>query len=119
MIINGVPPSTNMSYKITCKSGYAKMYLTDKAQAFKGQVQHFAKQAGYAPTTDPIRVDITMTCKNKHRRDLDGICKLILDSMNKVAYKDDSQIIELHAYKKFGKVAQTEIKVYRLVDEKA
>lgn len=37
------------------------------------------------------------------RSDIDNICKIILDALNKIAYKDDSQVVELEARKEYGK----------------
>ncbi len=34
--------------------------------------------------------------------DADNIAKIILDSLNGLAYKDDNQVIELTVYKKYG-----------------
>lgn len=38
------------------------------------------------------------------RPDIDNIIKIIFDSLNGVAYDDDSQIVELIATKKYGEV---------------
>jgi Holliday junction resolvase len=35
--------------------------------------------------------------------DTDNIAKIILDSLNGIAYKDDSQVVELNIYKKYTK----------------
>ena len=34
--------------------------------------------------------------------DTDNIAKIVLDSLNGIAYKDDSQIVELHVFKKYS-----------------
>ena len=39
--------------------------------------------------------------------DIDNVCKAVLDALNGVAYKDDSQVVELHVIKR-GKVAHGE-----------
>lgn len=36
------------------------------------------------------------------KSDIDNIVKIILDSLNGVAYKDDAQVIELEAKKRYG-----------------
>ena len=35
------------------------------------------------------------------KKDIDNICKIVLDSLNGIAYKDDSQVVELVAYKRY------------------
>ena len=39
---------------------------------------------------------------NTSKPDVDNIGKIIMDSLNGVAYKDDKQVVELHVYKHFG-----------------
>lgn len=34
--------------------------------------------------------------------DWDNVCKLVGDALNKVAYKDDVQVVEAHVYKSFA-----------------
>ena len=34
--------------------------------------------------------------------DIDNICKIIFDALNGIAYKDDTQIVQLHATKFYG-----------------
>jgi Holliday junction resolvase RusA-like endonuclease len=34
--------------------------------------------------------------------DIDNVCKIIFDALNGIAYKDDTQIIQLHATKFYG-----------------
>lgn len=41
-----------------------------------------------------------------HKPDLDNIAKIILDSLNGIAYKDDSQVTILHVNKEYGEQAK-------------
>lgn len=36
------------------------------------------------------------------KKDVDNISKIILDGLNKLAYKDDSQVVELYIKKEYG-----------------
>jgi len=47
-------------------------------------------------------------------KDLDNLCKYILDVMNEIVYKDDRLICKLDAQKIFSSVHRTEIKIYAL-----
>jgi len=51
--------------------------------------------------------------------DLDNICKSILDALNRLAYRDDSQIIELWASRRWCSAGadRTEVTVWRWKDE--
>lgn len=46
-----------------------------------------------------LQVGLDLPCA-KHK-DLDNIAKIVLDSLNGVAYNDDKQIVELEVYKKY------------------
>lgn len=41
-----------------------------------------------------------------HKPDCDNLAKIILDSLNGIAYKDDSQVTILHINKEYGKQAK-------------
>lgn len=43
--------------------------------------------------------------------DCDNIAKIILDALNKVAYKDDNQVVEMTVYKKYGEVAKVVVEL--------
>ena len=36
------------------------------------------------------------------RKDLDNLCKSVMDGMNKIVYEDDGQIVDLHSTKVYG-----------------
>lgn len=46
-----------------------------------------------------------------HKPDLDNIAKIILDSLNGIAYKDDSQVTILHLNKEYGEQAKVIIEL--------
>lgn len=46
-----------------------------------------------------------------HKPDLDNIAKIVLDSLNGIAYKDDSQITELKVIKEYGEQAKIIVKL--------
>ncbi len=50
--------------------------------------------------------------------DLDNVAKIILDSLNSIAYKDDSQIVELEINKYYAESARVEILLSGCRDEK-
>ena len=49
--------------------------------------------------------------KPSKKPDIDNICKCVLDALNKIAYVDDIQVIELNVSKKYGEVGKLEIEV--------
>lgn len=50
------------------------------------------------PSTSDFMVGMEFHVKGKRRWDLDNLMKLVLDAGNKIVWKDDSQVIELHGY---------------------
>jgi len=50
------------------------------------------------------------------RPDLDNYGKLLLDALNKYAWQDDSQIIDLHLRKRFGTPPHIEIKITEVLE---
>ena len=55
--------------------------------------------------------------KTFQRRDVDNMTKLILDALNKVVWMDDSQVVEIHAWKsKDENNPRTELVIYKIKD---
>ena len=63
------------------------------------------------PASAPKRV--TMPAK---KPDLDNYGKLLLDALNKYAWQDDSQIVDLHLRKRFGTPPHIEIKITEVLE---
>jgi Holliday junction resolvase RusA-like endonuclease len=72
------------------------------------------------PVTVMVGVAVEFFCATKRRTDGDNLLKLVTDSMNKIVYADDSQIVEWFArvHRGVGTVgARTEILVWQVADE--
>lgn len=52
------------------------------------------------PFQCPVRLEAEFWMSHKGRPDLDNLLKLVLDSLNGVAYVDDAQVVESHASKR-------------------
>jgi len=50
-------------------------------------------------------------------KDTDNVCKAILDALNDIAYDDDRQIVELHAYKLYSDMPRAEVELEELMDD--
>ena len=44
--------------------------------------------------------------------DCDNIAKIILDSLNKIAYHDDSQVVDLHVNKRYAEMPYVYVELY-------
>lgn len=52
------------------------------------------------------------------RPDSTNICKSVEDSLNKIAYPDDAQIVETHIYRLFGEPPRIEVSIWEIRNEK-
>jgi len=63
----------------------------------------------------PRALTVTFYSGDHRRRDLDNLVKLVKDALNGVAWKDDSQVDQLHASRIHGDPnPRTEIAVHRM-----
>lgn len=54
--------------------------------------------------------------KPTKKPDCDNVLKIVCDSLNQIAYKDDAQIVESHVYKKFAEIPRVEVEIYDISD---
>ncbi len=75
-----------------------------------------AAARGWAPdASSEFVVDMRFWNKTRHRRDIDNLCKLVLDALNGVCWADDSQVTEISAIKDLAPdFPLTTVKIYRL-----
>lgn len=81
--------------------GRGRGYTTEATRAAEARVaSSFTDNMGIrhtieSPVTGPLRVRLRFFRDSMHRVDIDNLEKLVLDSLNKLAWKDDSQIVSL------------------------
>lgn len=49
--------------------------------------------------------------------DVDNIAKIVLDALNGIAYRDDSEVVELHVYKQYAEKNDVKVEVVGLDPE--
>jgi Holliday junction resolvase RusA-like endonuclease len=59
-------------------------------------------------------MEIFIQIGDKRKRDIDGGIKFIMDALTGVVYNDDSQMLEVHLFKSWGKQHETTISLYTL-----
>ncbi|MCW2898779.1 MAG: RusA family crossover junction endodeoxyribonuclease, partial [Streptosporangiaceae bacterium] len=77
-----------------------------------------ATAPGHKPNSEhTYGVTALFVSGTRHRRDVDNMLKLILDGLNKVAWADDDQVVEVSGRKTYEPLsrdhARTEVVVYR------
>lgn len=88
------PPSANRYWR----NFNGRMVISDEARAYKDEVMYTC----LGQSVEMLEGDISLTIKIYRPRksgDLDNRIKCLQDALNGVAYRDDSQIVELHAYR--------------------
>ena len=91
-----LPVSVNSLYK---RTKYGGLYLNPKVVAFKALAIIELEKLNISNITDKnVKVEIEFVVHKKNI-DIDNLCKVVLDSLNKRVYKDDSQVFELNVKK--------------------
>ena len=111
---------------------FVQTYTPAKTKSYEDEIKMFAKAAMGAtePLETPVEVFLyirntvpasyskkrTEAClsgqeKPINKTDIDNIAKAFLDGMNGIVYKDDRQVVELHAKKTYAEIAAVEVLV--------
>jgi len=91
-----VPPSANRYWRTTVIKGRAMTFVSKEAQQYKKIVAEITSM----PT--PLFSEISIAVKffrAQRSGDLDNRLKCLFDAMQKIVYVNDSQIVEIHAYR--------------------
>lgn len=99
MLILPFPPSANRYWR----HAQGRTYKSDDARAYQAAVGWQCQALRLSPEVGPITVTMRLYRPAK-RGDIDNSIKVLLDALNGYAYEDDSQIVELHAYRYDDKV---------------
>lgn len=123
--IDGVPISLKRP-----RFGVGKVYDSQKKEKFGVQIQLKTQHEYISPFEGPLQLDVTFfmpmpqRLHRKHfarnfpphfsRPDLDNLLKWLLDNLNAVIIKDDSQICIINARKVYSELSRTEFSLTRL-----
>lgn len=109
---------------------FVQTYTPANTAEYERLVKLRFQNAGGAITDKPVKIEI-VACfappksarkKDKiemlanrilptKKPDCDNIAKIVLDALNKIAYKDDSQVIELSVKKLYSEVAKVSVHI--------
>ena len=79
-------------------------YTPATTTRFEHLVAAAARAAGVREATDqPLRLEITFYRETRHRCDIDNLGKSILDGLNRIAWRDDNQVVDLILHKRICK----------------
>ena len=122
-------PKGKARHRIT-KSGIA--YIPKQTTSYENWVKQCYLD-NYEQTDSKAEISVHITCffappksisKKKRQQmlsnkinvtkkpDCDNIAKIILDSLNKIAYHDDSQVVNLHVNKRYAELPYVHVEIY-------
>lgn len=93
------PPSVNHLYKTFCRRGSVRRVMTEKGKIFKKALATLAVANKFKLIETDCTLEYNLYAKKKGRTDLDNTLKAIQDALEGIAYKNDSQIVEIIAKK--------------------
>lgn len=88
------PPAANRYWR----SVAGRVLVSREAREYKHAAALMALAAGVRPLDGEVAVSLHIYRPRKSG-DLDGRIKVTLDALNGIAWRDDSQVAELHAYR--------------------
>lgn len=88
------PPSSNRYWR----SFRGRVVRSDEASDFKRVVGRACAVARLRPLTGPVSVVLKLY-RPRRAGDLDNRIKVLLDALQGFVFENDSQVVELHAYR--------------------
>jgi crossover junction endodeoxyribonuclease RusA len=96
--VNGIPRP-----KQSFKMGNGHGYTPARVKAWQDAVGWAAKETmrvfKLKPYSCDVLVELDFLLPDRRKRDLDNLSKAVLDSMNKIVWKDDNQVVDLRIQK--------------------
>lgn len=122
-------PQSKQRPRFARMGNFVRSYTPDETVQYETLVRLSYQQAGHGKLSGAIRAIIKAyfsipksVSKKRHglmaenkilpitvSKDSDNICKIVLDSLNKIAYDDDRQVVEIHVYKLYSENPRVEI----------
>ena len=110
-------PDNTVLYENLIKTRYLE--VTDKKYENK-EALHVSITAFFEPpkSTSKKRREIMLAGYEKpcKKPDIDNIAKVILDSLNDIAYHDDTQVVSLCMAKKYAETPRVEVEIQTLLE---
>ena len=99
--LDQAPPSINHYYGKPIIKRFVSVYVTKEGKQFKKDLD--AQVIDQILFAGDLKVTINLTFPTRRKNDIDNYNKAVLDALTGLVYVDDSQIVELHVFKKYVK----------------
>lgn len=109
-------PSTTALYENDVRTAFFKA----KGVIMEGEIRAVITAFYPIPKATSRKVKQDMLdnlIKPTKKPDCDNVAKIILDALNKIAYNDDSQVVELVVNKRYGEVAKVVVELEEATQE--
>ena len=101
-------PKKTLNYERAIKRAYLNKYTYLSKKSIRIKICAYLEVAkSHSKVKKQKMLDNELQCTKKP--DIDNIVKVVLDALNKVAYQDDTQVVELVAIKRWGDVSKLRI----------
>ena len=94
-------------------------YTPRETREYEERVAWEAKAAGVTMFDGPVALTLWLYSKGRRRADIDNAAKSVMDGLNGVAYRDDSQVVVLHVYAMTGEPERVEVEIAEAEEESA
>ena len=95
-----------LQFRISCGDWYSEQPLRMRIKAIHGIVKSASKK-------DKAKM-LTGEIKPTKKPDADNIVKIICDALNGIAYKDDTQVVELEITKVYGELEKVIVEIQEI-----
>lgn len=96
-----LPPSINRTYRGSFRGG--RLIYTEEADAYRERVGYMLNQVDSTPFRGPCSVSLFVYMPWPRKGDHHNNHKLVLDMLEGHAYKNDSQVVDLHIIRCYDK----------------
>lgn len=99
-IVPGIPvPKQRARVFRNPKTGRVHGVTPTPTVNFEAKIAFFAQQAGVPHSGCDMGIVVSMYMPDRRPRDADNVLKAVKDALNGIAYRDDCQVVESHAFK--------------------
>ena len=102
-------PQGKQRARVCVRGNFARAYTPEKTASYENLINlSYIQALGGIPSPywdKPVRIYIQALnglVRPQVKPDIDNVIKVVCDALNKVAYKDDTQVVEISACKWYG-----------------